>query len=220
MARQRSNAIQKRLPLEAYESLFLYLAGETYEELIRHRDALGDEVDTDDIAKALERMESRGRFVRRRQRDGAGGGTQRPVGEVAGVPAPVAASPWLRENGTVPCGSWVVPERERTVVAMHRARWLARNLPEGQRILFVTFTRNLAADIENNLRSICSPQEMTRIEVTNLDRWVHGFLRRRNYDFQIVYNRGQSSWTEVWRQALELKDSGPQPARCVLLGRA
>ena len=96
----------------------------------------------------------------------------------------------------------------KTVVAMHRARWLARNLPEGERILFVTFTRNLAADIENNLRSICSPQEMRRIEVTNLDRWVHGFLRRRNYDFQIVYNRVQSPWSEVWRQALGLKDSG------------
>ena len=54
----------------------------------------------------------------------------------------------------------------KTVVAMHRARWLARNLAlrgqaedERRRILFLTFTRNLAADIENNLRSICSPEK-------------------------------------------------------------
>ena len=72
----------------------------------------------------------------------------------------------------------------------------------------MTFTRNLAADIKNNLRTICSPQEMRRIDVTNLDRWVYGFLRRRNYDFQIVYNRGQAPWNEVWQQALTLKDSG------------
>ena len=89
---------------------------------------------------------------------------------------------------------------------MHRARWLARNLPEGERILFVTFTRNLAADIENNLRTICTPQEMTRIEVTNLDRWVHGLMRRRNIDFRIVFNRGQKPWSDVWQQALALKD--------------
>ena len=64
----------------------------------------------------------------------------------------------------------------KTVVAMHRARWLARNLPEGGRILFTTFTRNLAADIEHNLRAICTPVEMDRIEVVNLDRWVQRLL--------------------------------------------
>lgn len=200
------DAIQKRLPLEAYESLFLYLAGETYEDLIRNRETPDDEVDTDDIAKALERMESRGRFVVVEN--------EMELEEVLSAPLEkwrVFLHPSQRRLVE---RKWNGPVRVlggagtgKTVVAMHRARWLARNLPEGERILFVTFTRNLAADIENNLRSICSPQEMRRIEVTNLDRWVHGFLRRRNYDFQIVYNRGRSPWNEVWQQALGLRDS-------------
>ena len=57
------DAIQARLPLEAYESLSPLPAGDSYEDLIRDRETTDDEVDTDDIAKALERMESRGRFV-------------------------------------------------------------------------------------------------------------------------------------------------------------
>ena len=88
----------------------------------------------------------------------------------------------------------------KTVAAMHRARWLARNLPEG-RILFTTFARNLATDIESNLRSICSPEEMNRIEVTNLDRWVVRFLRGKRYEFQVEFGRNR----EAWQQALDLK---------------
>ena len=201
------DAIQKRLPVEAYESLFLYLAGDSYEELIRNREAPDDKVDTDDIAKALERMESRGRFVVV--------DNEMELEEVLSAPLEkwrVFLHPSQRRLVERP---WNGPVRVlggagtgKTVVAMHRARWLARNLPEGERILFVTFTRNLAADIENNLRSICSPQEMRRIDVTNLDRWVYGFLRRRSYDFRIVYSRGQAQWNKVWQQALALKDPG------------
>ena len=198
------DAIQERLPLEAYESLFLYLAGDSYEDLIRARETPPDEVDTDDIAGALERMESRGRFVVVEN--------EMELEEVLNAPLErwrVFLHPSQRRLVERP---WNGPVRVlggagtgKTVVAMHRARWLARNLPEGGRVLFVTFTRNLAADIENNLRSICSPQEMRRIEVTNLDRWVHDFLRRRRYDFRIVYNRRQEPWKALWEQSLALR---------------
>ena len=201
------DAIQKRLPLEVYESLFLYLAGDSYEDLIRARETPDPNVDTEDIAKALERMESRGRFVVVEN--------EMELEEVLNAPLEkwrVFLHPSQRRLVERP---WNGPVRVlggagtgKTVVAMHRARWLARNLPEGGRVLFVTFTRNLAADIENNLRSICSPQEMRRIEVTNLDRWVHDFLRRRHYDYRIVYDRTRPRWNEVWRQSLALKDPG------------
>lgn len=200
------DALQKRLPLEAYEALFLFLAGDSYEDLIRERETPDREVDTDDIDKALERMESRGRFVVVEN--------EIELEEVLNAPLEkwrVFLHPSQRRlverqwNGAVRVLGGA--GTGKTVVAMHRARWLARNLPEGQRVLFVTYTRNLAADIENNLRSICSPREMNRIDVANLDRWVHAFLQRRNYDFQIVYDRGRGRWNELWRQALALKDS-------------
>ena len=89
----------------------------------------------------------------------------------------------------------------KTAVAMHRARWLARNLPGRGRILFITFTKNLAADIEHNLGAICKPEESARIEVTNLDRWVRRFLQGRRYDFRIGYGR------EAWQRALDLKSA-------------
>jgi superfamily I DNA/RNA helicase len=62
------------------------------------------------------------------------------------------------------------------VVAIHRAKWLAENIftKNNDKILFTTFTRNLAADIKGNLAKICQPEVMRRIEVMNLDRWVAG----------------------------------------------
>ena len=84
---------------------------------------------------------------------------------------------------------------------MHRARWLARNLPGRDRILFTTFTRNLAADIEHNLGAICKPEELARIDVTNLDRWVVRFLRGRRYEFRIAFGRNPAAW----QRALDLR---------------
>ena len=60
----------------------------------------------------------------------------------------------------------------KTVVAMHRAKHLAARLKDKERILFTTYTKNLASDIRDNLRKICSTEEQKRIDVINLDAWV------------------------------------------------
>ena len=168
------DAMQARLPVEAYDALFLYLAGETYEQLVADCEA-PEQVDTDDFASALDRAESRARFFV----------AEDDLALEAMLNAPlehwrVFLHPTQRRLVE---RHWNGPVRVlggagtgKTVAAMHRARWLARNLSDG-RILFTTFARNLATDIENNLRTICSPDEMSRIEVTNLDRWVVRFLR-------------------------------------------
>lgn len=88
----------------------------------------------------------------------------------------------------------------KTVVAMHRARWLVQNrfTELTDRILFTTFTRNLAVDIEANLKSICSPELMRRIRVVNLDSWVTEFLKQEGVETRIVYS---DETEEFWRQA-------------------
>ena len=98
----------------------------------------------------------------------------------------------------------------KTVVAMHRAQWLARHLCRGdERILFTTFTRNLAADIRANLAKICTHEELGRIEVINLDAWVSRFLRKRDYAYDIDY---PGEKTEVhWGHALQVL--GPEAAQ-------
>jgi hypothetical protein len=57
----------------------------------------------------------------------------------------------------------------KTVVAMHRAKALATTAGD-QWILLTTFTRNLAAAIEDDLRLLGGPELLERVEVLNVDR--------------------------------------------------
>ncbi|MCK5116457.1 MAG: AAA family ATPase [Candidatus Aegiribacteria sp.] len=97
----------------------------------------------------------------------------------------------------------------KTVVAMHRAKWLAENSFTGpnDRILFTTFTRNLAGDIRENLRKITPADVMKRIEVVNLDEWVWNFLKRSKFGCRIAYGKVTK---DVWEKALSLSPEGYQ----------
>jgi hypothetical protein len=58
----------------------------------------------------------------------------------------------------------------KTVVAMHRARWLSQRLADkpGKKVLFTTFTRNLAADIRANLQRLCSVKRWRVLKLLTL----------------------------------------------------
>lgn len=93
----------------------------------------------------------------------------------------------------------------KTVVAMHRAKHLAAKCESQQRILVTTFTANLAADIRENLRKICSLEELRKIEVIHLDAWVNQFLRESGFSAQIGYDE---IITPLWEKAITLADNG------------
>lgn len=92
----------------------------------------------------------------------------------------------------------------KTVVAMHRAKYLASRCEGQQRILVTTFTANLAADIRENLRKICTLEELRRIEVTHLDAWVNQFLRESGFSAQIGYD---DAIDPIWERAILLANN-------------
>lgn len=92
----------------------------------------------------------------------------------------------------------------KTVVAMHRAKYLAGKCEGQQRILMTTFTANLAADIRENLRKICSLEELRKIEVVHLDAWVNQFLRESGFSAQIGYDE---VITPLWEKAVLLANN-------------
>ena len=98
----------------------------------------------------------------------------------------------------------------KTVVAMHRAKFLASKLTGGGRILFTTFTANLASDIRENLKKICTPAELEKIEVIHLDAWTARCLKEMGCGARIVYDSGregsQNDVARLWEQAV--RESG------------
>ncbi len=194
------DAMQPRLPVEAYEALFLFLAGDSYDKLVRDREPPPEPIDTGDFATALARHESRGRFVVVEDELELEAMLNAPL-ERWRVFLHPSQRRLVERDWNGPARVLGAAGTGKTVVAMHRARWLTRNLPGRGRILFTTFTRNLAADIDHNLGAICKPEELARIDITNLDRWVVRFLRGRRYQFRILFGRDH----DAWQRALDLK---------------
>jgi mRNA-degrading endonuclease RelE of RelBE toxin-antitoxin system len=95
----------------------------------------------------------------------------------------------------------------KTVVAMHRARWLAKQLiASGSpgRVLFTTYTRNLATDIRANLTKICDPELLQHIEVIHLDGWVMTFLKAQGLQVRVFNDEARES---CWSMAMDVADT-------------
>lgn len=91
----------------------------------------------------------------------------------------------------------------KTVVAMHRAKRLASGLGAGEKILFTTFSANLAEDIRTNLKKICSESELSKIEVFNLDQWMSKYLEINNHAERLIYGKDLDIY---WDKAVEAED--------------
>ena len=201
------DALQPVLPIEAYEGLFLVAAGDTVSQVLSARETHVDRpIDTEDFARSVETAESQSRFVVVDNDEALTAIMNAPLAQWRVFLHPLQKrlavgdrSGPVRVLGGAGTG--------KTVLAMHRARWLAEHAtPAGKKVLVTTFTRNLAIDIETNLNTLCTRDIMQRIEVRNLDAWVLRFLRSKRYEQSIVYGR-QDEAAACWNLALAVKDA-------------
>jgi len=92
------------------------------------------------------------------------------------------------------------PGTGKTVVAMHRCRQLAKVVFKNpnDRILFTTFTANLADEIRKNLRSLCG-DEFSRIEVTHIHGWAMQFMKNHGVNLKVATD---IQLKNCWEQAI------------------
>jgi superfamily I DNA/RNA helicase/mRNA-degrading endonuclease RelE of RelBE toxin-antitoxin system len=203
--------LQPYLPEEAYEALFLLTAGYTRREVdneLAYRDR--SEVDTEDYAAALERPNSKRRFAVVEDDEDLEQMLDAPL-EMWRVFLHPSQRRLVTMHAHGPVRVLGGAGTGKTVVAMHRAVWLAENFftdPDDQ-LLFTTFTKNLAADIKENLCLIASDETLSRIEVRNLDAWVTGFLRDQGYEYSVDYG---DRTEDLWERALMVgpEDRSPE----------
>jgi len=202
------DALQALLPLEAYEGLFLVAAGDSVTQILTARETRVDRViDTGDFATALETAESQSRFVIVNDDESMLAIMNAPLAQWRVFLHPTQFRLARGDRGG-PVRVLGGAGTGKTVLAMHRAKWLAeQRTPAGKKVLFTTFTRNLAADIEQNLRTLCSAETLGRIEVRNLDAWVAAFLRGRKLEHRVIYDRNRDAPLQAWQMALAMKDA-------------
>jgi superfamily I DNA/RNA helicase len=205
---EQLDAMQPQLPVEAYEGLFLVAAGDTVSQVLAARETrVGRVVDTADFATALTTPESQSRFVIVNDDEAMRAIMNAPLAQWRVFLHPTQnklasgdRSGPVRVLGGAGTG--------KTVLAMHRAKWLAENrTPAGKKVLFTTFTRNLASDIEQNLKTLSGSNTLAKLEVRNLDAWVHGFMRAQKLEHRIVYDRKQDAALQAWQAAMAVRDT-------------
>lgn len=200
-------ALNKHLPAEAAEALMWLAEGMPPEEV---RSAVAtapqkEPVDTTDLAAALEHPDSRRRFVT----------VQSDKSLAAMLDAPLAK--WrvflhpsqeklASKNFNGPARVLGGAGTGKTVVAMHRARHLASTLNTAptDRILFTTYTSNLAQNVEEMLSTLC-PECMNRIEVVHLHAWAMRFMKDQGHRFDIAFG---DDLDNCWEQAYLEADDG------------
>ena len=199
--------VGRSLPEEAYDCLLMFVAEFSVAEILAEiQGPEPEEIDTDDIEKALTHNDSRRRFWVVENELELAAMLESPLEKWRVFLHPsqrrLVERDWngpVRVLGGAGTG--------KTVAAIHRAKWLAENRFTGvnDRILFTTYTKNLAEDIRAALESITTHEIMRRIEIVNIDEWVFNFLKRNNYGFSPVYGKGLD---EYWNLALALAPEG------------
>ena len=206
--------VADKFPQEASEALYLLAAGYSVEETLREleKSEVPATIDTDDFEKALENADSKRRFFVVDDELELAAILNAPL-EKWRVFLHPSQRKLVERNWNGPVRVLGGAGTGKTVAAMHRAKWLAQNVFTGgnDRILFTTFTRNLAADIRENLAKIFADEALGRIEVVNLDKWVSDFLRRNGYSSEIDYGKRTGP---LWQRALDFAppESGLAPS--------
>jgi len=204
-------AVQDQFPPEAQDAMYMLLAGysfsEALDELALSQQA--EQFDPQDLDAALQRKGTQARFWVVEDEEELKRMLDAPQEKWRVFLHPSQRR--LVER------SWNGPVRVlggagtgKTVVAMHRAKWLlAHQVATAQdRVLFLTFTANLAADLQHNLQTlIVDDAALRRLEVVHLDRWVYRFLRQHDFPQTIVYDsEDEKKWSDLWQQAMQAGD--------------
>lgn len=97
----------------------------------------------------------------------------------------------------------------KTVVAMHRAKYLATTVytSETDKILFTTFSKKLTKSVEYNLKNMCTMESLKRIEVINIHEWIAKYLKDHQIKFQIIDNQTRRTFIANAIQKLQLHDN-------------
>jgi len=193
-------ALSRHLPAEAAEALTWLAEGMPPDEVLNAvAVAAAKGVDTANLAAALEHPDTKRRFV----------AIQSDADLAAMLDAPLAK--WrvflhpsqdklVRKHYNGPARVSGGAGTGKTVVAMHRARHLAETLctKPGDRVLFTTFTANLAQNVEEMLGTL-SPEAAPRIEIVHLHAWAVRFLKDHKVEVEVA---GTEVTDQCWEEAV------------------
>lgn len=197
--------IREHLPEETYETLYWIVNFGYSVDQALNEVSQAPKVGTKDLASALDHPDSKRRFVVVKSNDELIDMLNAPLEKWRVFLHPSQAA-LVSKNFDGPARVLGGAGTGKTVVAMHRARYLASQKFKAptDRILFTTYTKNLAANIRVNLESLCG-SEIERIEVVHLHSWAASFLKSQGMKIDIA---SPEEIYQCWRDSFSALGTG------------
>lgn len=198
--------LQRRFPSELYEGLYLLACGESYDKVL---DELGIDpdksFDPEDFQAALKLDSNQQNFLSITDDAELEAILNEPMAKWRVFLHP-SQRKLVKANFNGPARVLGGAGTGKTVVAMHRARFLASQCSDHEKVLFTTFTKSLINDIQNNMQKICSYDEIRKIDIIHIDKWCLNFLRSKQLKNELAYE-SNTLRKQLWAQAVELLES-------------
>ncbi|MBV9445617.1 MAG: UvrD-helicase domain-containing protein [Streptosporangiaceae bacterium] len=99
------------------------------------------------------------------------------------------------------------PGTGKTIVALHRVKWLIQRLPagspgsSGKDVLLTTFNKNLAADLRQRLLLLGGPELLDRVDVVNVDKLAMQVVSETQPGTRLHWMDDDKA-IELWREVL------------------
>lgn len=199
--------LERRLPSQVYDALYMLALGEPFNEVL---DELGikpeEHFDPEDFNTALDLATNQQHFLSITDDKDLTAILNEPMAKWRVFLHP-SQRKLVQANFNGPARVLGGAGTGKTVVAMHRAKHLASLCKNNEKVFFTTFTKSLIADIKSNLQKFCSFDETRSIDIENLDKWCHRYLRDNGYDRTVCFD-DNPKLEELWDRAMESLDTG------------
>lgn len=199
--------LERRFPSQVYDALYMLALGDSFESVL---DELGikphEHFDPEDFNAALDLATNQQHFLSITDDAELEAILNEPLAKWRVFLHP-SQRKLVQANFNGPARVLGGAGTGKTVVAMHRAKHLASLCHDNEKVFFTTFTKSLITDIKSNLQKFCSFDETRSIDIENLDKWCHRYLRDNGYDRTVCFD-GDKKLVKLWDRAMESLDTG------------
>ena len=193
-----------KLPEEAMQSLYALRSGETIEAIRKATFSDSKPVEPDDFAAALANPITQSQFAVMEDEAALHAFMEAPMDKWRVFLHPTQRR-LVEHHYAGPARITGGAGTGKTVVIVHRAKFLAKQCTGDEKVLVTTYSTTLADDIAKRLASICTQEELARIEVTTVDAVARRLAAKRKISIKYNWTAKHGSagdLDKLWAEAI------------------
>ena len=198
------SGLSGKLPGEAMQSLYALRSGETVENIRKATFSDSKPVEPEDFTAALDNPVTQSQFAVMEDEAALQAFMEAPMEKWRVFLHPTQRR-LVEHHYAGPARITGGAGTGKTVVIVHRAKFLAKQCTADEKVLVTTYSTTLANDIAKRLASICTQEEKAKIEVTTVDAVARKLAAMRKITIKYNWTAKHGSagdLDKMWAEAI------------------